>query len=66
MIIDQAELQKSLRTLSREDMEAAVLYWEPACIAKRAEAEALHQRIRDFTGARWWKRVWWALLGRVP
>lgn len=56
--------------LSREDMEAAVAYWQPRCLASMQEAERLRAKLKRFEdmarSRRVWKRLRWALKGGVP
>lgn len=54
-------MNENLGTLSREDLEVAVRYWQPKALGLQAENNKIKEHERRLSKMRFWRRLRWAL-----
>lgn len=56
--------KEELAKLSRDELEAAVAYWEPKALAVQAENNRIKDNERLVTRMKFWRRLRWAITGK--
>lgn len=57
-------MNENLHELSREDLEAAIRYWQPKAMHADQELKRLKHSEKLISKMKFWRRLRWALTGK--